>query len=84
MKHCVRNVLFLVATRSTVECRTLNRESPGSIPPFASVSKFGHFYSLHSDTCVNEFLAIDSDGNVSELSSRVECFPEKLRWCGNE
>ena len=32
---------------SVVECRTLNRESPGSNPIFATVSKFGHFRSFH-------------------------------------
>ena len=32
---------------SGVECRTHNRESPGSNPPFATVSKLGHFCSLH-------------------------------------
>ena len=32
---------------SAVECHTRNRESSGSNPPFAIVSKFGHFCSLH-------------------------------------
>ena len=34
---------------SVVECRTRNREGNGSKPPtpFATVSKFGHFRSLH-------------------------------------
>ena len=32
---------------SVVECRTRNRDSPGSTPPFATVSKFGNFRSLH-------------------------------------
>ena len=31
---------------SVVECRTRNRESPCSNPPFAIISKFGHFRSL--------------------------------------
>ena len=39
--------------------------------------------------CINEYLAIDSGGNVNEQSSRViaawlECFPEKSSWCRNE
>ena len=53
---------------SVVECRTVNRESPGSNPPFSAVSKFGHFRSLHyaSVLSVNEYLAIDGGGNVSE------------------
>ena len=32
---------------SVVECWTRNRESPGSIPPFATTSNFEHFHSLH-------------------------------------
>ena len=32
---------------SAVECRTRNQESPGSNPPFATVSKIGHFRSVH-------------------------------------
>ena len=35
-----------------VERRTRNRENPGSNPPFATVSKFGHIHSLH-DTPVH-------------------------------
>ena len=31
---------------SLVECRTRNRESPGSNTSFPTVSKFGHFRSL--------------------------------------
>ena len=46
MKH-VRLFLFLVELGSPVlECRSHNRESPGSNPPFVSVSKFMHFRSL--------------------------------------
>ena len=50
---------------SVVGCRTRSLENPGSDPPFATVSKFGHFRSLH-DACINEYLAIDSGRNVSE------------------
>ena len=32
---------------SVVEYRTRNRDSPGSTPPFATVSKFEYFRSLH-------------------------------------
>ena len=51
---------------SAVECRTPNRESPGSNPPFDSVSKFGHFRSIQDSPLysINEYLAIDSSGNV--------------------
>ena len=36
--------------------------------------------------CINEYLAIESGGNVSVQSLRLiaawlECFPEKPRWC---
>ena len=48
---------------SAVECRTRNRGGPGSNTPFATVSKFGHFCSLHDASVhsdvVNEYLAID-------------------------
>ena len=56
---------------SVVECRTRNQASPGLNPPFAIVSKIGHFCSLHWCpcwlSCINEYLAIDSGGNVSDL-----------------
>ena len=32
---------------SVVECQTHNRDSLGSNPLFATVSRFGHFRSLH-------------------------------------
>ena len=35
---------------SAVERRTRNRESPGSNPTFAAVSKFRHFRSYHNTT----------------------------------
>ena len=38
-------------------------------------------------SCINEYLTIDSAGNVSELSSRavwVECIPDKSTWCCND
>ena len=42
-----------------------------------------------SPSCINEYMAIDSGGTVSEWSLRViaawlECFPEKPSWCRNE
>ena len=68
-------------------------ESPVRIP-FATVSKFGHFRSLHdapvhSAVFINEYLAIDSGGHVIEWSScsicsMAECFSEKSSWCRNE
>ena len=65
--------MFVVVERSSsaVECRTRNRESPGSNSLFASVSKIGHFRSLRSLCCINEYLAIENGGNVCACSSRV-------------
>ena len=67
-------LVFVECSSSVVEWRTCNRESPGSNPPFAIVSKFGHFRSLHdvlvevaSPNCINEHLAIDGGGNVNSL-----------------
>ena len=61
---------------SAVECRTRNRESLVRIC-FETVSKFGHRRSLQDGTVhpavgpINENLAIDGGGNVSEYSSCV-------------
>ena len=49
---------------------------PGFESPFATVSKIGHFSftSLHcSLSCINEYLAIDSGGNVSDLVLARNC-----------
>ena len=49
---------------------------PGFESPFATVSRFGHFRSLHGvsvDSCINEYLAIDSGGNVSDLVFACNC-----------
>ena len=40
---------------------------------FVTVSKIGHFRSLHSLSCINEYLAIDSGGNVSDLALARNC-----------
>ena len=66
---------------------------PGFESPFAAVSKIGHFRSLSWRpswlSCINEYLATDSAGNVSDLvvgviAAWLECFPEKPSWCRNE
>ena len=44
---------------SVVECRTRNQESPGSNPPIATVWKFVL-------SGINNYLVIESGGNVSE------------------
>ena len=50
---------------------------PGFESPFATVSKIGHFRSLHRRPCslsyINEYLAIDSGGNVSDLVLARNC-----------
>ena len=50
---------------------------PGFESPFATVSNIGHFRSLHWRpcrlSCINEYLAIDSGGNVSDLVFARNC-----------
>ena len=62
---------------SVVECRTRNRGSPGSNPPLLPFRRLGIFRSLHrrpcSLSCINEYLAIDSAGNVSDLVLARNC-----------
>ena len=62
---------------SAVECRTRKQVSPGSNPLFATFSKIGHFRSLYWRpswlSCTNEYLAIDSGGNVSDLVLARNC-----------
>ena len=62
---------------SVVECRTRNRERPGSSPPLLPFRRLGIFRSLHrrpcSLSCINEYLAIDSGGNVSDLVLARNC-----------
>ena len=58
---------------------------PGFESPFATVSKIGHFHSLHWRpswlSCINEYLAIDSGGNVSDLVLAHNCcLTRTLPW----
>ena len=50
---------------------------PGFESLFITVSKIGHFRSLHwcpcSLSCINEYLAIDSGGNASDLALARNC-----------
>ena len=68
---------FMERGSSVVECPTRNQVSPGSNPSIATVSKIRHFRSLHwrpcSLSCINEYLAIDSGGNVSDLALAGNC-----------
>ena len=54
---------------------------PGFESPFATVSKIGHFRPLHwHPSCINEYLAIYSGGNVSDLVlARNCCLARMLR-----
>ena len=60
---------------SAVECRTHNRQSLGS-NPFCycfKVCAFSFFPRLPSSlSCINEYPAVDGDGNMIEYSSRVK------------
>ena len=54
---------------SAVECRTRNRESPGSNPRCYRFEVWAFSFTsrrLSRLSCINEYLAIDSGGNVSE------------------
>ena len=65
---------------SVVECRTRNQVSPGSNPPLLPFGRLGIFLRL---SCLNDYLAIDSGGNVSDVvvarNCCMTCFPEKRR-----
>ena len=62
---------------SVVECQTRNPESPCSNPPLLPFRRLGIFRSVHrrpcSLSCINEYLAIDSGGNVSDLVLARNC-----------
>ena len=57
------------AVAQLVECRTRNRESPGSNPLCYRFEVWAFSFTsrrLSRLSCINEYLAIDSGGNVSE------------------
>ena len=57
------------AVAQLVECRTRNRESPGSNPRCYRFDVWAFSFTsrrLSRLSCINEYLAIDSGGNVSE------------------
>ena len=76
---------------SAVECRTRNRECPGSNPLCYCFKSLAFSFSPHRPSSlsrINEYLALDIGQNVNESSSRViavwlEYFPEKSSWCRN-
>ena len=55
-----------------VERRTRNQVSPGSNPHLLPFRRLGIFV-LRSLSCINEYLAIDSGGNVSDLVLASNC-----------
>ena len=57
------------AVAQLVECRTRNREIPGSNPRWYRFEVWAFSFTsrrLSRLSCINEYLAIDSGGNVSE------------------
>ena len=61
---------------SEVECRTRNQVNPGSNPPLLEFRRLGVFILYWPPSwliCINEYLAIDSGGNVSDLVVARNC-----------
>ena len=61
---------------SVVECPTRNRESPGSNPLCYRFEVWAFSFCsrrLSRLSCINEYLAIDSGGNVSDLVVARNC-----------
>ena len=61
---------------SVVECRTRNQVSPGSNPSLLPFRRLGIFVLSIvpcSLSCMNDYLAIDSGGNVSDLALARNC-----------
>ena len=60
---------------SVVECRTRNQVSPGSNPSLLPFRRLGIFVLSidRSLSCINEYLAIDSGGHVSDLALARNC-----------
>ena len=58
---------------SVVECRTRNQVTPGSNPSLLPFRRLGIFVLSISLSCINENLAIDSGGNVSDLALARNC-----------
>ena len=72
-KHCSdcrgRHHNLWSAVAQLVECRARNRESPGSNPRCYRFEVWAFSFTsrrLSRLSCINEYLAIDSGGNVSE------------------
>jgi len=59
-----------------LSCRTLNHDDPGSNLNPGSFEKLGNYlftpHSPSSLSCINEYLAIDSDGLCERIVYRAE------------
>ena len=92
LKRClIRQLEDMERGSSDVERWTLNRHSPGSNPLSCCSETSPFSFSPRrpsSLSCINVYLAEDSDGNVSAVAlsncSVAECFPEKSSWRRNE
>ena len=65
----VDSVRTVKRSRSAVECRTRNQESPGSNPLWYRFEVWSFSFSPRrpsSLSCINEQQAVDGGGNVSE------------------
>ena len=61
---------------SAVECRTRNREGPGSNPLCYRFEDWAFSFSQRhpsSLSCINEYLAIDSGENLGDLAYARNC-----------
>ena len=66
------SVFHMERGSSAVQCRTRNQVSPGSNPALLLFRKLGIFV-LSIVSAVNEYLAIDIGGNVSDLVFAHNC-----------
>ena len=64
---------LLERSSSVVECRTRNRESPGSNPLCYRFEVWAFSFTSRRLSCINVYLAIDSGGNVSDLVLARNC-----------
>ena len=61
-----KRAILWSAVAQLVECRTRNREIPGSNPRCYRFEVWAFSFTSRRLSCINEYLAIDSGGNVSE------------------
>ena len=73
--HATNSTCVVIVERgsSAVECWIRNRKSPGSNPPLLPFRRSGILVLPSSVSCINECVAIDSGGNVSDLVLARNC-----------